>query len=164
MRKIADRSEAGENLEALAQFDVDAGEAATDRSGDGTFQSYTGAFDRFGQFPGNVLLVFFKGFAARSKTFPFKFDASGFEDANSGVDDFGANAVAGNEGYLMSHKNLDRVIGSSGHRVIEDQKPMARDFDFRSSDGRRPDHTIRFPHSSPSAPLPCSLADLSVRS
>src|ERR1035438_9017456 len=113
MRKIADRPEVGEKLEALAEFDVDAGEAATDRSGDGTFQSYTGAFDRFGQFPGNVLLVFLKGFAAGREALPFKFDTGGFEDADGGLDDFGANAVAGNEGYFVRLSHRSTRLNSS---------------------------------------------------
>jgi hypothetical protein len=61
---------------------VDAGEAAADRSGDRSFQSDAGALDRFDQFLGNVFLVFFKGFGAGGKLFPYELDAGRFEDAN----------------------------------------------------------------------------------
>ena len=88
-RKLAKSSK------ALAEFDVDAGEAAADGRGHGALQSDAGALDGFAEFFGNVFLVLFKGFGAGGETFPFEFDAGGFEHANRGLDDFGADAVAG---------------------------------------------------------------------
>ena len=101
MRQVADRPEVGEEFEALAQFDVDAGEAAADGRSHRTLQSDAGALDRFAEFFGNVFVVLLKGFGAGGEAFPFEFDASSFEHANRGLDDFRADAVAGNESYFV---------------------------------------------------------------
>src|SRR5208282_6038956 len=103
MRQVADRPEVGEKFEALAQFDIDAGEAAADGRGHRTLQSDTGALDRFAEFFGNVIVVRLKGFGAGGEAFPFEFDAGRFHHANRGLDDLGANAVAGNESYFVGH-------------------------------------------------------------
>ncbi len=88
----------------LAQFDVDAGKAAANRRGDRSFQAYAGAFDGFVQLFGNVFLVFLKGFGARRESFPLKFHAGGFQNANRRLRDFRPDAVAGDERDLMRHK------------------------------------------------------------
>src|ERR1019366_1867689 len=94
MREVADGPEVGEEFEAPAEFDVDAGEAAADGRGYGALQSDAGALDGFAEFPGNVFLVLLKGFGAGGEAFPFEFDAGRFEHANRGLDDFGADSVA----------------------------------------------------------------------
>src|SRR6267378_270874 len=81
MRQISDGPEVGEEFEALAEFDVDAGKAASDGRGHGTLQSDAGAFDGFAEFFRDVFLVLLKGFGAGGKSFPFEFDAGGFEHA-----------------------------------------------------------------------------------
>src|SRR5208282_2921132 len=101
VREVADGPEVGEELKALAQFDVDAGEAAADGRGHGTLQSDAGALDGFAEFFGNVFVVLLKGFGAGGEAFPFEFDAGGFNHANGGLDDFGADTVAGDEGYFV---------------------------------------------------------------
>src|SRR5208282_47766 len=109
VREVADGPEVGEELKALAQFDVDAGEAAADGRGHGTLQSDAGALDGFAEFFGNVFVVLLKGFGAGGEAFPFEFDAGGFNHANGGLDDFGADTVAGDEGYFMCHKFMINV-------------------------------------------------------
>src|SRR3977135_1340774 len=104
MRQISDGPEVCEEFETFAEFNVDAGETAADGRGYGTLQSDAGAFDGFAEFFGNVFLVLLKGFGAGGKTFPFEFDAGGFEHANCGLDDFGADAVAGNESDFVCHR------------------------------------------------------------
>src|SRR6202167_4745188 len=95
VRKIADRAEIGEEFEALAQFNVDAGESATDGRGYRAFQSDARTFDRFGQLLRDVFFVFFKCFGAGGEAFPFELDAGRFEHANCGLYDFRADSVAG---------------------------------------------------------------------
>ncbi len=104
MRQVADGPEVGEEFEALAQFDVDAGEAAANGRSHRALQPDAGALDRLGEFFRNVFVVFLKGFSARGEGLPFELDAGGFENANRGLDDFGTNAVAGDESYFMCHK------------------------------------------------------------
>ena len=120
VRKIPDGAEVGEEFESLAQFDVDARKAAANRRCDRTFQPDASALNRFGQLFRNVLFVFFEGFAAGREALPFEFDAGGFENADGGLDYFGANAVARDESYFMRHKirSGHGVIGSSGHLKI----------------------------------------------
>src|SRR5271169_426020 len=96
VREVADGPEVGEELETLAQLDVDAGETAADGRGYGALQSDAGAFDGFAEFFGNVFVVFLEGFGAGGEAFPFEFDAGGFNHANRGLDDFGADTVTGN--------------------------------------------------------------------
>src|SRR5580658_6070932 len=95
MRKITDRAEIGEEFEALAQFNVDAGESATDGRGYRALQSDARTLDRFGQLLGNVFFVFFKCFGASGEALPFELDAGCFEHANCGLYDFRADSVAG---------------------------------------------------------------------
>src|SRR5260370_395587 len=60
MRQVGDRPEICEQLKPFAQFDVNAGKAAADGRSHRTLQSDAGALDRLGEFPGNVLFVFFE--------------------------------------------------------------------------------------------------------
>src|SRR5208282_586671 len=96
VREVANRPEVGEEFKALAQFDVDAGEAATDGRSHRALQSDARALDRFAEFFGNVFVVLLEGFGAGGEAFPFEFDAGGFNHANGGLDDFGADSVTGN--------------------------------------------------------------------
>src|SRR5580658_3278643 len=64
MRQVANRPEVGEEFEALAQLDVNAGEAAANGSGNGTLQSDAGALDGLAEFLGNVFVVLLKGLGA----------------------------------------------------------------------------------------------------
>src|SRR5208337_801114 len=101
MRKVADGPKIGEKLEAFSQFDVDAGEAATDGRGHGPLQSDAGALDGFAEFLGNVFVVLLKSFGAGGKAFPFEFDAGRFKHADRGLDNLGTDSVAGDESYFM---------------------------------------------------------------
>src|SRR5450755_1728850 len=49
VREITNRAEVSEQFKALAQFDVDAGKAAADRSGHRPLQSNAGALDGFAE-------------------------------------------------------------------------------------------------------------------
>ena len=90
-------------LEALAEFDVDAGKSTADRGGDGALQSDAGALDGFVQLFRNVLLVFLVGLGAGGEGFPIELEAGSFEDTNGGGGDFGADAVAGDERDFVCH-------------------------------------------------------------
>src|SRR5208283_2221118 len=114
MRQVADGPEVGKKFETLAQFDVDAREAAADGRSHRALQSDPGALDGFAEFFRNVFVVLLKRFSAGGKAFPFELDAGGFHHANRGLDDFGADTVAGDEGYFVCHKERT-MIGSSGH-------------------------------------------------
>src|SRR5208282_2778027 len=103
MRQVADGPEVGKEFEALAQLDVDTGEAAANGRCNRALQSDAGALDGFAEFLGNVLVVLFVRFGARREAFPLEFDAGGLEHANRGLDDFGADAVAGDKGYFVGH-------------------------------------------------------------
>ena len=52
---------------------------------------------------GMYSLIFFKGFGPGHEGFPFKLHAGGFENAHGRLRDFGADAVAGDEGDFVSH-------------------------------------------------------------
>jgi len=96
MRQIAYRAKIRVKIELLSQLNVDAGKASTHRRSDRAFERDARALDRFGEFLGNVLFVFFVGLGPSLNGFPFKFQAGGFEDANDSLCDFGTNPVAGN--------------------------------------------------------------------
>src|ERR1039458_2460324 len=106
VREVANGPEVGEEFEKITKQDVDDGEAGAAGRGHGAPQSDAGALDGFAEFLGNVFLVLLKGFGAGGEAFPFEFDAGGFEYANRGLDDFGADAVAGDEGYFVDRKTL----------------------------------------------------------
>src|ERR1019366_1356571 len=101
MRQVMNRPEVREEFEAPPELDVDAREAPADGRRHRSLQSDAGALDGLGEFFRNVFLVFLKGFGAGGEAFPFELDASGFEYANRGLGDFGADSVAGNKGYFM---------------------------------------------------------------
>src|SRR5208283_5354733 len=101
MRQVAYGPKVGEEFEALAQLDVDAGEAAADRRSHRTLQSDAGALDRFAEFLGNVFVILLKSFGPGRKAFPLKLNSGGFDHANRSLNHFGTDAVAGDEGYFM---------------------------------------------------------------
>src|SRR5258708_27999120 len=110
MRQVADGTEVGEEVRGLTELHVDTGKAATEGCSDGTLQADASALDGLAEFFGNIFLVFFERFSAGCETFPFEFDAGGFKHANRGLNDFGADAVAGDESYLICH-SLFRCCG-----------------------------------------------------
>src|SRR5712691_6036965 len=101
MRQVADGPEVGEEFETFAELDVDTGKTAADGRSHGALQSDASALYGVVEFFRDVFLVLLKGFSAGGKTFPFEFDAGGFEHANRGLDHFGADAVARYEGYFV---------------------------------------------------------------
>ncbi len=106
VRKIANGPEVCVELEALAQLDVNAGKAAADRRRHRTLQSDARSLDRIVEVLRNVFLVFLESLGASHEGFPLELEAGGFENADDGIGDFGANAVAGNEGNAMGHKEM----------------------------------------------------------
>ena len=102
--KIADGPYVGEELEAFAEFDVDAGKSAADGGGDGAFEADVGALDGIVEFLGNVFLVLRVSFGASGKTFPLELEVGGFENANCGGGDLRADAVAGNKSNFVCHE------------------------------------------------------------
>ena len=99
--KILDGAEVGEEVELLAQGDVDAFEAAADGGGDGPFEGDLVGFDGFGQVGGDVFAEDLEGFGSGGEALPLPFDAGGFEDADHGLRNFRADAVAGDQGYFV---------------------------------------------------------------
>ena len=81
-RQIADRPEVGEQLELLAQRDIDAGESAADRRGYRALQADVRALDRLRQLFRDVFVIFLVGFGAGRVAFPLELDAGGFQDAD----------------------------------------------------------------------------------
>ena len=111
--KILDGAEVGEEVELFAQGDVDALEAATDGRGDGPFKGDAVALDGFVERGGNVFAVNLEGFSAGGVALPVEFDAGGFKDADDGVGDFGADAVAGDEGDFVRHDPAPKFHSNS---------------------------------------------------
>ena len=107
--QITNGSKIGVEFEFLPQRDVDAGETAANRCGDRTFERDVGSFDRFDYFFRNVFFIFFKRVCPDHESFPFELHAGGFEDANSGLRHFWADAVAGDKGDLVCHKKRARL-------------------------------------------------------
>ncbi len=110
MRQVANGPEVREKLEALAQLDIDAREAAADGRSHRPLQPDARALDRFRELLGDVLVVLLKSFRASGEAFPFEFDSGGFKHANGRLDDFRANAVAGDESYFMSSHWIRRQL------------------------------------------------------
>ena len=78
-------------------------EAATDRRCDRALQSDLGALDGVNQFLGDVFAIFLKCFGTGCVSFPLELYAGRFQNAYSGPGDFGANSIAGDQSYCMSH-------------------------------------------------------------
>ncbi len=108
-RQIADGPEVGEQLELLAQRDVDAGEAAADRRRHRAFQPDVRALNGFGQLFWDVLVVFLEGFGAGGIALPLELDAGGFQNANCGVHDLGADTIAGNQRNFVGRCHMSLV-------------------------------------------------------
>ena len=106
VRKIANGPEVCVEFEALAQLDINAGKAAADRGGDWTLQADARPLDRIVELLWNVFLVLLEGLRPGHECFPLELDAGGLENADRGIGDFGANAVAGDEGDAVRHRKL----------------------------------------------------------
>src|SRR6266702_1041346 len=78
MRQIANGAEIRIKLEALAQFDINAGKAATDRRSYRTLQSNSRALDGLDQLARNVFVIFLVGVSAGFESFPFELQAGRF--------------------------------------------------------------------------------------
>src|SRR5207302_4229329 len=116
VRQIPDRAKVGVELEHFAEFDVDAGEPAADRSRHRTLQSNVRALDGGDEFLRNVLVVLLVGLSAGFEALRIKFDAGSFKNANCGVGDFGSDAIAGDERYFVSH---DLIYELKNFRIDE---------------------------------------------
>src|SRR5438445_1486028 len=78
MRQVTNGAKIRVKLEALAQFDIDTGEPATNRRSYRTLQSNSRALDRFDQLSRNVFVIFLVGVSARLESFPFELQAGRF--------------------------------------------------------------------------------------
>ena len=72
----------------------------------GPFERDLVALDGFVERGGDVFAEDFEGLGAGGEALPLEFDAGGFEDADDGLRDFGADAVAGDEGYFVGSSSL----------------------------------------------------------
>jgi hypothetical protein len=109
--EIFDGAEVGVELELLPQRDVDGGKAAANRRGDRPLECDGGAFDGLVEFVGDVGAAGGEGVRADGVAFPRELAAGlfagGFKDADDGLGNFRADAVAGDEGDGVS---LDRAL------------------------------------------------------
>ncbi len=71
----------------------------------GPFKRDLVALDGVVEVGGNVLAEDLEGLGAGGEALPLPLDAGGFKDADDGLRDFGADAIAGNEGNFVRHKN-----------------------------------------------------------
>jgi hypothetical protein len=105
-RQHLDGAYVGEQVELFAQGDVDAFEAAGDGGGDGAFEAgacfVEGVEDHGGQFDAEGG----DDVAGQLRAVPDDFDACGFDDTDSGVGDFGSDAVAGDECDVVGHASI----------------------------------------------------------
>ena len=85
----------------MAQGDVHTPKAAADGRGQRPFQCNPVLPDGFEGGLGQWVGKFIHGSHAGELAVPVKFDASGFKHANSGCNDGGTDAVAGDEGDFM---------------------------------------------------------------
>ena len=106
VRQIANWTKIGVKLESLPECNVDARESATHGGRDRPLQCDVGPLDGLDQILGDIFARFFKGLRTDREGLPFKLDAGSFQNAHGGLSHFGADAVAGNQGYLMSHKMI----------------------------------------------------------
>ena len=102
-RKHAHGPEIGIEAELLAKLHVDALMASADRSGGRALQSDSADFEGSEDFARQQFAVFFERAETGFDTLPFNRGAGGVDGANGGFGHFGADAVAGNKGYLMGH-------------------------------------------------------------
>jgi hypothetical protein len=100
-RKIADGPEVGEQVELLAEGDIDAFEAAADGGGNGALESYLVTGDGVAEIGGDEFAENFEGLGSSGEAFPLPLDAGSFEDAEDGLRNFRADAVAGDEGDFV---------------------------------------------------------------
>ncbi len=61
-------------------------------------------FDGFGEIGRDVFAEDLEGFGPGGEALPFELHAGGFEDADDSLRDFGADAVAGDEGDFVCHE------------------------------------------------------------
>ena len=103
--KVLDGAEVGVEVKLLAEGDVDRGEAAADGGGDGALEGDAVLLDGVVEGLGDVLAGLGEGVGAGVEAVPVEAGvgklAGGFEDGDGGVGDFGADAVAGDEGDFV---------------------------------------------------------------
>ncbi len=92
------RAHVGEQAEFFAQAHVDGAKAAADGGGEGAFEGEAGAADGGEQLGRQGVAVFLDGGHAAVVALPGEGGAGGFQDLDHRGDDFGADAVAGDEG------------------------------------------------------------------
>ena len=89
--------EIGEQIELLAQRDVDALEAAADRRRHRPFERHLVALDRLVERRGNVLAVNLERLGAGGEALPLELHAGGLKNAHHRLRNFRPDAVAGNQ-------------------------------------------------------------------
>ena len=95
--QIANRPQVGEEIELLAQRDVDALESAADRRRHRPFQRHAVALDRLVERRGNVFAVNLERLGTCGKPLPLELRAGSLKDAHHRLRHFGPDAVAGNQ-------------------------------------------------------------------
>src|SRR6185437_3400298 len=95
--QVLDGAEVGIELKFFAQRHVDGGEASGNGRGDGALERKFVALDRVVKILRNVFLVLLEGLGSCGIALPLEADAGGFEDADDGVGNFGADSVSGNQ-------------------------------------------------------------------
>ena len=110
------RAHVGVEIEALAQGDVDAGEAASDGRGDGAFEADAGAVEAIEDAFRERLAGLENECGVELGDFPIDGDAGGIDGAARGLRDFGTDTIAGNKSYEVRHLPIVGRLGES--RII----------------------------------------------
>ena len=90
-------------VEALAQSDVDAGEAASDGRGDGALEADAGSVQAIEDAFGKRLAGLENKRGVELGDFPIDGDAGGIDGAAGGPRDFRTDTIAGNQSYKVRH-------------------------------------------------------------
>ncbi len=102
-RNVPDRPQVDEQVERLAQPDVDAGESAADRRRHRSLQGDLVTADRIEQLRRQRVAVLLEREHAGQVRFPLGLETGAVENPDNGRRDLGADAVAGNERDGVGH-------------------------------------------------------------
>src|SRR4029077_4978166 len=103
MRRVPYGTEGSGEFKFFSQRYVNARETASHGLCDWAFQSDPGAFQRRNEVFGDIFAVLLVGFGTDDEGFPLELDPGRFQNADDSVCNLGADSVARDEGYVVSH-------------------------------------------------------------
>src|SRR5579872_6312731 len=98
-----DRPDVGEQVQTLAQRNVDAGVSTTDRRGHRTFQTNIGSIETVNYILRQGLAGFLNHIRVQFGDFPIDADAGGVDGAPRGAGDLRADSIARDQGNWIGH-------------------------------------------------------------